>query len=113
MTATVRNNLEGIKENVISLSMAGKYGEAVRLLNEALGPNIYLMASDDDFLDFIKGWICGEALCSCCDGDGGNCCSVYCVGLVCCFFCCGEDVASACCCDWLSNGCSDCIRSGC
>lgn len=108
MAATIKSELDGIKERVMSLSMEGKYGQAVQLLKKTIESNAMLMSSDDDnyWSNFWKGFFCTDACINCGESSGGGCCGSYCVGLMVCFFCCGEDVASACCCDWISDGCT-------
>ncbi len=111
MTNVASINLNQFKERVMALSMAGKYGEAVKIVNDALAGKILFMSSgDNDLSDFITGWLCGEACCSCSDN---GCCGVYCVGLAACVLCCGGDTASACCgCNLMGDICSDCVYSG-
>lgn len=114
MTAIAKSELDGIKERVMTLSMEGKYGQAVQLLKKTLESNAMFLFSDDDdyWSNFWKGFICTDACLNCSESSGGGCCGSYCVGLMVCFFCCGEDVASACCCDWIGDGCTACLRSG-
>ena len=116
MPTIVENDLEQFKRDVVALSKEGRYGEAVARINDATKANIYLMASDsDDLKDFINGWICGDALCNCCDGCSNNgCFGAYCLSFIAVFFCCGEDVASTCCgCDWMVDTSSSCVRDQC
>ena len=112
MTASVKSELDGIKERIISLSMEGKYGQAVLLLKQTMEVNATLMASNDDWSDFCTGFICMDTCIHCGDGGGGGCFGLYCVGLMACLCCCGEDAASACFCDPLSNCCTSCLHSG-
>lgn len=116
MTAAVRSELEGVRTDIIALSKAGKYGEAVRLITKTLKDNVYLMSTDgDDVRDFICGWIAGDACCNCCDSCSNNgCVGRYCLAFIACFFCCGSDTASQCCgCDWAISESSTCCREQC
>ena len=114
MAVAVRSELDEIKESIKSLSMAGKYGQAVQLLKKALESNALFLFSDDedDWASCLKGFLCTKGCLDFSESSGGGCCGLYCLGMAACLFCCGEDAASACFCDWIGDGCTSCLRSG-
>lgn len=117
MEGIVKVKLEQFMSSVVSLSMEGKYGEAICQFN-----NVFL-SSDEDLKRAIKEAMqekeiedhIGEQCCECCSEckcDGMI--SLYCIGFMVAFFCCGEDVASSCCgCDWAIDASSSCVRDQC
>lgn len=115
MTAIVKNKIDRLMSNVITLSRAGRYGEAVCQFN-----NVFL-SSDEELKRAIKDAMqekemedhAIEQCCACCSEckcDGLA--SLYCMGVMVTVICCGSDVASSCCgCDWMSDACVSGTRS--
>lgn len=117
MTAIVKNKLDRLMSNVITLSREGRYGEAVCQFN-----NVFL-SSDEELKRAIKGAVREkevedhtiEQCCGCCtECKCDGLASVYCIGVMLTVFCCGSDVASSCCgCDWIIDASSSCVRDQC
>lgn len=103
-----------LKEQVLLLAKAGKYGEAALFVKEKILPTIAFMSFDsDDGNSWLSSFLCGMSCCNCCEEGSNN----SCVAIGCLAFClvsciCGSDKAFKICgIEWACDCC--CKEAGC